>query len=345
MNIIKEGSQAESRKNLNMRISSIHLVLNRRFAPMKIVTSYLLLLFCATFAQPVLSQKYDDRKLILRDEGLSQLSYVDIANPNNNWFVPVPAGRDLQLVGDEKVLIGTGDGYEERDIKTGNKVKELTSFKGTIAARRLANGNTLLTGLNWEGKQGIVLAEVDAGGKVQRVVNYPEFNYVRLVRPTPSGTFMVTSDTVIFEGDASGKIVWRAKIAWKKRPHTWQAIRLASGETVAATGYGGNFQVFDKSGNLVKSITGPTEVNPNFYAGFQILKNGNYVVTNWQGHGPGHGDSGTQLLEYTPKGILVWSWKQDPAKYSSLQGVIVLDGLNTKKLHVEDKNGALTPVK
>jgi hypothetical protein len=310
---------------------------------------YYFFLICAIVALPALGQGPDSinkgRKLILRDEGLSQLSYVDLAAPQKNWFTAVPAGRDLQLIGEGRVLIGTGTGYEEREIATGNKVKELDTFKGTIAARRLRNGNTLLVGLNWQDKQGIVLVELDASAKIQKLINYPQFGYVRLVRPTPAGTFLITSDTVVFEGDANGTVLWRAKIASEKRPHAWQAMRLSGGETVVSTGYGGNFQVFAKDGSLVKKISGPAEVNPSFYAGFQILKNGNYVVTNWQGHGPGHGDSGTQLLEYNPNGDLVWSWKQDPAKYSSLQGVIVLDGLNLKKLHVEDKDGKLVPVK
>lgn len=309
----------------------------------------LLLFICAIIALPAAGQRSaavnKKRKLLLRDEGLSQLSYVDVADPAKNWFVPVPKGRDLQLIGDGRVLIGTETGYEEREITTGNKAKELTTFKGTIGARRLSNGNTLLTGLNWEGKQGIVLAELDSDGKIQKLINYPQFKYVRLVRPTASGTFLLTSDTVVFEGDASGNILWRARIISEKQPHAWQAVRLASGETLVSTGYGGNFQVFAKDGSLVRKISGPSEVKPNFYAGFQVLKNGNYVVTNWQGHGPGHGDSGTQLLEYNPKGELVWSWKQDPARYSSLQGVLVLDGLNLKKLHVEDQEGKLVPVK
>jgi hypothetical protein len=86
-------------------------------------------------------------------------------------------------------------------------------------------------------------------------------------------------------------------------------------------------------------------VHPHFYAGFQVLSNGNYVVTNWQGHGPKFGASGVQLLEYTPGGKLVWSWKQDPEKFSSLQGVIVLDGLDISRMHVEDAEGVLSPVK
>lgn len=312
------------------------------------LTRNLLLLIWIISISPVYSQKqnYKNRRLILRDEGLSQLSYVDFANPKSNWYLPVPAGRDLQLVGNDLVLIGTGTGYEEREIRTGKKVKEVNTFKGTVAARRLSNGNTLLTGVNWEGKQGIVLAEVDAEGKTQRLINYPGFNYVRLVRQTTAGTFLVTSDTTVFEGDTSGTIIWRAKItSEKKKLNAWQALRLANGQLVVSTGYGGNLQILAANGSLIKTISGPAEVNPNFYAGFQILKNGNLVVTNWQAHGAGHGDSGTQLLEYTPDGELVWSWKQDPTKFSSLQGVIVLDGLDTKKLHVEDSNGKLTPVK
>ncbi len=119
---------------------------------------------------------------------------------------------------------------------------------------------------------------------------------------------------------------------------------MANGQTIVSTGYSKNFQLFSAEGSLITTITGPDEVNPSFFAGFQIVANGNYVVTNWQGHGPKFGASGTQVLEYSPDGKLVWSWKQDPEKFSSLQGVIVLDGLNTNFLHVENADGILAPV-
>ncbi|HTE09535.1 MAG TPA: hypothetical protein VK645_01175, partial [Chitinophagaceae bacterium] len=80
-------------------------------------------------------------------------------------------------------------------------------------------------------------------------------------------------------------------------------------------------------------------------AGFQVLANGNYIVANWQGHGPKMGASGTQVLEYTPAGTLAWSWKQDATKFSSLHSVIVLDDLDLNFLHIEDANGKLAPVK
>jgi hypothetical protein len=291
------------------------------------------------------NSSYDNRKLLLRDEGMSQLSYLDFANPANNWYVPIPVGRDMQLVGNGRVLIGTGDGYEEREIATGKKVFELTTYPGTLAARRLKNGNTLLSGVNWQGKQGIVLVEVDASGVIQHLINYPGFDYVRLIRQTASGNFLVTADNTVFEGNDSGAIVWKVKISGVDKPHVWQALRLANGQTLVSTGYSKNFQLFSADGKLVDSISGPAVVKPNFYAGFQILANGNYIVANWQGHGPKFGASGTQLLEYSPDGKLAWSWQQDATKFSSLHSVIVLDGLDTNFLHIEDANGKLAPVK
>ncbi len=282
------------------------------------------------------------QRLLLRDEGLSQLDYVDVSHPENNWYVPIPAGRDLQLVGKGRVLVGTGDGYEERDLKTGEKVGELTAFKGTIAARRLRNGNTLLTQLNSQGKEGIVLLEVDEKGVVKNIINYPGFPYVRLVRETAAGNFLITADDVVFEGKPDGSVIWRTNLATKRKAqHAWQAVRLADGRTLVSGGFSANLQILDKKGVLVDSISGPAAVHPYFYAGFQILKNGNMVVTNWQGHGPEMGAKGTQLLEYSPTGELLWSWKQDSTKFSSIQGVIVLDGLNLDRPYTEGKDGTM----
>ena len=46
----------------------------------------------------------------------------------------------------------------------------------------------------------------------------------------------------------------------------------------------------------------------------------------------------------SPTSAMVWSWKQDSSYVSSIQGVILLDGLNLGKLHVEDTSGQLVPV-
>jgi hypothetical protein len=83
------------------------------------------------------------------------------------WSVAVPDGNDMQLVGAGRVMLGTGNGYEEHDIATGAKVAEIASFPGTLSAHRLRTGNTLLAGVNWQGGQGIVIVEVNSAGTVQ----------------------------------------------------------------------------------------------------------------------------------------------------------------------------------
>jgi hypothetical protein len=284
------------------------------------------------------------QRLLLRDEGLSQLSYEDLRNPAANWYLPVPPGRDMQLTGHNRVLIGTGNGYEERDITTGKKLLEVTAFPGTIAARRLRNGNTLLSGVNWQGKKGIVLVETGRDSSIVRTIVYPGFDYARLVRETVNGHFLVTAGNIIFEGDDQGNIVWQCTVAGKDKSHAWQAIRLSTGQTLVSTGYSKNFQLFASSGKLQDSITAPENVHPVFFAGFQVLQNNHYLVTNWQGHGKEMGASGTQVLEFDTAGKLVWQWKQDAAKYSSLQGIILLDGLDLDRMHTEDGAGRLVPV-
>lgn len=299
-------------------------------------------LFGVLLYSSVSAQDYQGhRKFLLRDEGLSQVSFVNLDDSTANWYVKVPAGRDLQLIGNGRVLVSTGTGYQELDIRSGQVLKEVSDYTGAVMTRRLKNGNTLLVGLDWEGKKGAVLLEVAFDGTKKKVLNFPEHNYVRLVRETPKGTYLITANTVVFESDRDGKVIWKADLTGPKKTNSWQALRLRKNKTVVSSGYAVNFQVFDKDGSAIRTFTGPKEVNPHFFAGFQVLKNGNYLVTNWQGHGPNYGKSGNQLLEFTPEGELVWSWKQDPAKFSSLQGVIALDGLDPEYLYIEGKGGKL----
>jgi hypothetical protein len=284
-------------------------------------------------------------RLLLRDEAQSMVSYLEIGNPAAGWHVTAAYGRDMQLVGNGRFMIGTDNGYEERTIATGARVAQQTAFAGTQSAHRLRNGNTILAGVNWQGGTGIVLVEVNAAGAVQRRISFPGFTFVRLIRQTPTGTFLVTADDVVLEGDDTGKILWRANVPRVNQvaSHVWQALRLANGDTVVSTGYAASLEIFGADSLLKRTITGPASVVPNQFVGFQILANGNFVVANWQGH---MGETmGVQLLEYDPQGTLVWSYRPNPTTESlSLHHVIVLDGLDLTKLHVDDTTGVLVPV-
>jgi hypothetical protein len=128
--------------------------------------------------------------------------------------------------------------------------------------------------------------------------------------------------------------------------HAWKSLRLPNGNLIVTAGYGAFVVELDASGKIIRKFGGkefvPEKVRPFFYAMFQLLPNGNLVLANWQGHGPGLGQSGVQLLEFNPAGEIVWTWSQADL-ISSLQGVLVLDGLDTARLH-DERGGVMAPV-
>jgi hypothetical protein len=309
------------------------------------LTKYLRISMIASLFAASLGAAPIKHEFVAIDEGNANLLYVNENAPAKNWLVPIgtPQARDMQLVGGNRVLIGHDTGYSEFDLATGKKLVEVASYHGVTSVRRLPNGHTLLAGVNLDGAKGAVVLEVDAASAVVNKVDYPG-TYVRLLRQTGKGTFLLMTDTMIREGDATGAIVWEAKVDGFR--HAWKAVRLPNGHTLASAGYGAFLVELDPAGKIVRKFGAkgetPEAVNTNFYATFQLLPNGDVVVANWQGHGPGHGKSGVQLLEFDRAGAIVWQWSE-VEKISSLQGVLVLDGLDTAVLH-DERNGVMEPL-
>ena len=96
--------------------------------------------------------------------------------------------------------------------------------------------------------------------------------------------------------------------------HAWKSLRLPNGNLIVTAGYGAFVVELDAAGKILRKFGGkesvPEKVRPFFYAMFQLLPNGNVVLANWQGHGPGFGRSGVQLLEFNPAGEIVWTWSK-----------------------------------
>jgi hypothetical protein len=278
------------------------------------------------------------------DEGLGNLFRINQRQPGKDWLVHVaqPTPRDLQLVGGGRVLVGHDAGFSEYDLASGKLLKAVAIYKGVTSARRLANGHTLLAGVNLGGASGVVLLEITDVGDVARKVVLPG-KYVRLVRETAAGTYLLMNDTMIREVTNAGEPVHEWTVPGFR--HAWKAVRLGNGHTLASAGYGAFMVELDERGSVTRSFGGkdavPAGVKPNFYGMFQLLADGHVVVANWQGHGPGHGSSGVQLLEFDAKGAIVWQWSE-AAKISSLQGVLVLDGLDPAVLH-DECNGVMAP--
>jgi len=307
------------------------------------------------------------RHLLVRDVLASKLAYIDVASVSNYWEVALDrGGRDLQLVGNCRALLPTNLGYDEYDLQTHQRVAEVTAYPGTLSAQRLRNHNTLLVGVGttaspWQGKIGIVLLQIDASGAVilDKTLVYPG-TYVSLVRQTPQGTFLVTNNKNVFEGDIDlnvpddGYNKMLSPTFVSPSPHAWLGLRIATAgvnETVVASGDGASLLVFRADGTIRKTITGGTasidlganSVNPYFFAGLQVLANGNYLVSNWSGVAGNFAD-GIPLLEYNPAGALLWYWGEPSyaGRLSGIQAAISLDGLELTKLQVEGSDGKLT---
>lgn len=292
------------------------------------------------------------RRVILVDEGNTRIHLMDLQNSSASvWTKQFTAFRDIQLVGGDRLAVSIAEGYVELDINTGTTKKEFKGLSSIETMRRLPNGNTVFGG-NSDG--GITIQELDSQDKpvAGHKVTFTGTNYgpLRLLRRTPQGTFLIgfgTEDNELAEVNWNKEVVWRMPLPSGK--HTYQGLRMADGKIAVSAGYAASIYIIDPVAKKVLTTLGgksqpeAASINPSFYAGFQILKNGNFVVTNWQAHGAGHGNEGIQLLEYDRTGLLVWKWKQTASVVSSLHGVLVIDGLDTSKLH-DDVNGVLGPV-
>jgi hypothetical protein len=278
------------------------------------------------------------------DEGLGNLLRVNQKAPAENWRIAIgkPMPRDMQLVGGGRILIGHDVGYTEFDLRTGKVATEVARFKGVTSVRRLASGHTLVVGVNLDGSNGVVVLELDDLRIARKTILAG--NYVRLVRETAQGTLLLVCDTTIREVTLAGATVHEWTVPGFR--HAWKAVRLTNGRTLASAGFGAFLAEIDATGAIVRKIGVNSDAlaaaHPNFYATFQLLPSGNITVANWQGHGPGHGAAGKQLLEFDPSGALVWEWS-DAHSISSLQGVMVLDGLDVMKLH-DEREGVMSPI-
>jgi len=279
------------------------------------------------------------------DEGHATLLHVNERDQSGNWLVPIgqPAARDVQLIGDGRVLIGHHHGYSEFDIALGRLVKEYKALTGVTAVRRQPDGHTIIAGVDIPGTKGVTVLELDANDQEMRRTIFPG-DYVRLIRQTEQGTYLMSCNDRIREGSREG--IYLREYPVEGFYHAWKALRLPNGNLIVSAGYGAFVVELDAGGKILRQFGGkgrvPEKVRPFFYAMFQLLPNGNVVLANWQGHGPGFGNSGMQLLEFDAAGEIVWSWSKAEL-ISSLQGVLVLDGLDTSKLH-DERGGVMAPI-
>lgn len=286
-------------------------------------------------------------RFLAADESRGQLVYVDQFDPSQDWTLKTPEKhRDLQLIGGGKLLTNTDSGYREYDLKTHQGGKEVKQgfLSGSTTVQRLADGRTIV-GCNQ--KNGITFCELDASDKLIRACSFPQINSLRLFRLSPRGTLlfgaMEGNASKVIEADLEGKIL--RNLTLPEARHNYQVLELPNKNLLVADGYGAAIEELDSTGKTVRKLggkPGQPGLLMYFFAGMQVLKNGNIVVSNWTGHDAKDSDKAPQILEFDKDGKLVWQW-HDPQRAGTIHGMIVLDDLDTQVLNT-DTSSVLGPV-
>jgi hypothetical protein len=316
----------------------------------KILLSIVVFLATIAFAQDSIPQMH--HKLLLADEGNGKVHYINLDNKSDKWSTTC-SNRDLQLVGDNHLMVSDngGNGYSELDVSTGVLISHVaisSVSSGINSSFRLSKEETFCTRDGSPAK----IYTTNATGKIVATITLSLDASVRICRPTAKGTFIIGGKTAgtMCEFDSTGKKIWECNAGGEP----YMALRLPDGTTLMSSGYGGQMVRADQKGTVIRKF--PTDndkksnskfwdkAKPNFFAGFQILKNGNIVVSNWQGHGTGYGSSGYQLIEIdSALSRVVAFWKQDASFVSSLHNVLIIDDFDTKLLY-SDRDGILQPI-
>jgi len=266
-------------------------------------------------------------RLIAIDEGRRQLMLVHTNLPDPVWVLDLaqyPLARDMQRLDGQRVLVGFERGFFELDIASGQVLTVCSRWNNVTAVHRRTDGFTLVTGIDLDGSGGVNVLTLDRDLAMVHSARR-DGDYVRLMRPTPQGNYLLCTNDHILETTA-GLVALRSFEA-AGFEHAWKAERLADGSTLVSAGYGAFMARFNADGICIKLFgdegTVPAEVAPYFYASYERLDNGRLLVANWQGHGPDNGCKGRQLLEFSGDGQLLRSWSFS-AHISSLQGILLV---------------------
>lgn len=272
--------------------------------------------------------------------------YVDQTDTARNWTLKLPEiAFDLQLVGGNRLLCNRSKGYDVYDLATRQKTESFLSeaVKGTVrSVRRRADGRTFL------GTQEGPVYEFDAQKGLTAVYEMPKgAKYVRLMRFTPKGTLLLAAEDGAYEVslekglEAEKRLV--RKFALPRPRNSYMALCAPDGKVLVAGGYSKGFYTFGADGVLLKDtvLKQPEGLNNYFYAGFQLLKNGNTVLSNWTGHNAKDFKPGWKVVELDKDHNVVWTWNEDFG--GTVNNVIVLDSLDTGVLN-DDASGILGPV-
>ena len=288
-------------------------------------------------------------RFLLYDEGRGVLHYVNEREPAKDWDLNLGhALRDFQLVGNHQFIIAQGFGYSVWDLESRKLAQDVRvpEFGGGLSARRRADGATVL-GANV--KDGAMVVELDQKNTVTRKATFPGVKTLRMIRLASDGNVLLAEEKglteVAFDAQApnGGKVVRSIPLPHDR--NAFMALKKEDGSCFVSGGFAKALFEFAPDGKLRRELTlkgAPAQAGPLFFAGFQVLKNGNIVVCNWTGHGPQDSAKGWQLAEFAADGALVWHWHNAERAGTALN-IVVLDDLDENAL-LDDSSGIMKAV-
>jgi hypothetical protein len=236
------------------------------------------------------------------------------------WTVPVGvtgvnSPRQVEMVDNvqatngKAIMVSVNTGYKEYDMITGDELVNrtqlgVTDIRGAI---RLANGDTILgvgndklRTFNSAGQQvGTECTLPGAGGDSLRVLN----------RDPATGNLLLGRLLDVFIVNVQCQQQWTAKLPAGGKAYS--VLPRMGGGVYATSGAPSTVVEYDMGGQIVSQVGGKAEhpgLGLDFFSGFEILPNGNFVAANWQGHIAAPAEDTPHLVEFTPTNELVWKW-------------------------------------
>lgn len=292
------------------------------------------------------AQEAASRRVLGADRG--RLSIVD-GHGKVEWEMPIKGQvHDLQVLPDGNILTHTGAATvieisPAKEIVWSYTSKPKPGYDGPIevhAVQRLDDGLTMIaesgnTRIIEVNRSGEIVHSLDL--KVQKPNSHRD---TRLVRKLANGHYLVCQelDGAVNEYAPDGSIVWSYKLDLDGRPaapghnghgtEVFGSLRLASGNTLIATGNGNRVIEVDPAGKVVWSV-GQNElpgIRLQWVTSLAVRPNGNIVFGNTHA-----GPENPQLIEVTRDKKVVWSLKDFKTFGNDLAAAVVLEGPSGSK--------------